>query len=81
MPTAARAAFEELAEKWGNRYPAVIRLWENAWEEFIPFLDYGACRRIAERSGRPELIWRGRRPDRWAWCGLRLGAVRPLAAR
>ncbi len=22
------------------RYPAVIRLWDNAWDEFIPFLDY-----------------------------------------
>lgn len=38
--TAARAAFDELAEKWGQRYPAVIKLWDNAWAEFIPFLDY-----------------------------------------
>jgi transposase-like protein len=38
--TAARAAFDELAEKWGTRYPAVVRLWDNAWAEFIPFLDY-----------------------------------------
>ena len=38
--TAARAAFDELAEKWGQRYPAVVRLWDNAWVEFIPFLDY-----------------------------------------
>jgi transposase-like protein len=37
---AARAAFDDLAEKWGARYPAVIRLWDNAWAEFIPFLDY-----------------------------------------
>jgi transposase-like protein len=37
---AARAALDELAERWGQRYPAIIRLWENAWEEFIPFLDY-----------------------------------------
>ena len=37
---AARAALDELAEKWGSRYGAVIRLWENAWEQFIPFLDY-----------------------------------------
>jgi putative transposase len=37
---AARAAFDELAEKWGSRYPAVIKLWDNAWAEFIPFLDY-----------------------------------------
>jgi transposase-like protein len=37
---AARAAFDDLAERWGKRYPAMIRLWDNAWEEFIPFLDY-----------------------------------------
>jgi transposase-like protein len=47
--TAARAAFDELNEKWGKRYAAIVRLWDNAWEEFIPFLDYGACRRIACR--------------------------------
>ncbi len=29
-----------MAEKWGARYPEIIRLWDNAWEEFIPFLDY-----------------------------------------
>jgi Transposase, Mutator family len=38
--SAARAALDELTEKWGQRYGAVIRLWENAWNEFIPFLDY-----------------------------------------
>jgi putative transposase len=37
---AARAALEELTEKWGTKYGAIIRLWNNAWEEFIPFLDY-----------------------------------------
>ncbi|MEV0734358.1 IS256 family transposase [Polymorphospora sp. NPDC050346] len=38
--TAAKAAFDDLADKWAGRYPAVIRLWDNAWAEFIPFLDY-----------------------------------------
>ena len=37
---AARAALDELAAEWGQRYGAIIRLWENAWEQFIPFLDY-----------------------------------------
>jgi putative transposase len=37
---AARAAFDEMAERWGQRYPAIVRLWDNAWNEFIPFLDY-----------------------------------------
>jgi putative transposase len=37
---AAREALDQLAETWGQRYGAIIRLWENAWSEFIPFLDY-----------------------------------------
>ncbi|WP_392469078.1 IS256 family transposase [Arsenicicoccus cauae] len=39
-PEAARARYEEFAEKWGTPYPAIKKLWDNAWEEFIPFLDY-----------------------------------------
>ena len=41
-PTADAADFalEELEEKWGKKYRAIIRLWRNAWNEFIPFLDY-----------------------------------------
>lgn len=37
---AAEAAFEQFADKWGKSYPAMIRLWCNAWIEFVPFLDY-----------------------------------------
>jgi putative transposase len=37
---AAKDRFAELAEKWGEQYPAIIRLWENAWAEFVPFLAY-----------------------------------------
>jgi putative transposase len=37
---AARDAMDQVTEAWGARYPAIIRLWENAWEQFIPFLDY-----------------------------------------
>ena len=37
---AARVAVEELTQKWGRQYGAIIRLWENAWEEFTPFLSY-----------------------------------------
>ena len=37
---AALAALDELDEKWGARYPAMINLWRNAWTEFVPFLDY-----------------------------------------
>ena len=37
---AARAAMDQVTETWGARYPAIVRLWNNAWPEFIPFLDY-----------------------------------------
>jgi len=37
---AARERLDELAGKWGDRYPAVIKLWQNAWAEFVPFLAY-----------------------------------------
>lgn len=37
---AAKERFGEFAGKWGPRYPAIVRLWENAWTEFVPFLDY-----------------------------------------
>jgi transposase-like protein len=36
----ATVRFEDFAAKWGTRYPAIIKLWRSAWEEFIPFLDY-----------------------------------------
>lgn len=34
---AALDRFAEFAEAWGRKYPAIVKLWENAWEEFIPF--------------------------------------------
>lgn len=37
---AAAARLEELTDKWGTRYPAIVRLWRSAWPEFVPFLDY-----------------------------------------
>ena len=39
-PDAALVALDELDEKWGKKYRAMIRLWRNAWNEFVPFLDY-----------------------------------------
>lgn len=37
---AAKERLGEFNERWGERYPAIVRLWENAWSEFVPFLDY-----------------------------------------
>jgi putative transposase len=38
--SAAMERFGEFAEAWGGRYPAIVRLWENAWAEFVPFLAF-----------------------------------------
>ena len=32
--------FAEFSGKWEKHYPAIIRLWENAWAEFVPFLRF-----------------------------------------
>ncbi|MCO5182144.1 MAG: IS256 family transposase [Candidatus Promineofilum sp.] len=32
----------ELAEKWGEKYPAAIRSWENNWTELSTFFDFPA---------------------------------------
>ncbi|WP_371320803.1 IS256 family transposase [Saccharothrix yanglingensis] len=37
---AAKERFAEFADAWGARYPAIVRLWDNAWAEFVPFLAF-----------------------------------------
>jgi putative transposase len=37
---AAEERWLEFAEAWGERYPAIVRLWENSWAEFVPFLQF-----------------------------------------
>jgi putative transposase len=37
---AARERFSEFGEKWGSKFPAIIRMWESAWTEFVPFLQF-----------------------------------------
>jgi transposase-like protein len=59
-PTAAAAAaqFDTFTDTWGQQYPALIRLWANAWEQFTPFMDYHVeIRRIlfSTRSNRSML--------------------------
>jgi transposase-like protein len=39
--SAALDAFVGFSETCGERYPAIIELWENAWAEFVPFLAFG----------------------------------------
>ncbi|MFJ9119204.1 IS256 family transposase [Streptomyces sp. NPDC102394] len=36
----AEEKFLEFCESWGTKYPAIVKLWENAWAEFVPFLQF-----------------------------------------
>ncbi len=35
----AASRLDEFRTIWGNRHPAIRKLWEAAWHEFVPFLD------------------------------------------
>lgn len=37
---AAMERFLEFQEVWESKYPAIIRLWERAWPEMVPFLSF-----------------------------------------
>jgi len=37
---AAEERFLEFTEAWGRKYPAIVRLWSDAWAEFVPFLQF-----------------------------------------
>jgi transposase-like protein len=37
---AALERFYEFSELWGRKYPAIVRLWETSWNEFVPFLAF-----------------------------------------
>jgi putative transposase len=39
---AALEALADFAERWESRYPAIVKLWESAWAEFVPFLAFDA---------------------------------------
>ena len=54
---AALDRFAEFSEKWEARYPAIVKLWENAWAEFVPFLAFDvAIREIIYTTNAIESI-------------------------
>lgn len=54
---AAQANFDEFAEQWRSVYPAMISAWENAWDEFVPFLDFPAeLRRVVYTTNAIESL-------------------------
>jgi putative transposase len=43
---AAQLALLEFADSpWGRKYPQAVRVWEDAWDTFIPFLAFGPATR------------------------------------
>lgn len=54
---AAEVALKEFETTFGKQYPGAIEVWKNAWNEFIPFLDYPAeLRRIVYTTNLIESI-------------------------
>jgi putative transposase len=37
---AALERFVEFEAAWGRKYPAIVKLWNAAWAEFVPFLNF-----------------------------------------
>jgi putative transposase len=37
---AAELAFASFRSTFGDKYPGAVQVWENAWHDFIPFLDF-----------------------------------------
>src|SRR6266550_1756883 len=37
---AAELALDAFAERWEQRYPAIVKLWRSHWTEFVPFLAF-----------------------------------------
>ncbi len=54
---AALDRFAEFADAWGRKYPAIVKLWENAWEEFTPSLRFDTeIRRIVRTANAIESV-------------------------
>jgi transposase-like protein len=83
-PDAADARFDEFAETWRDRYPAMIRTWEQSWGEFVPFLEFPVELRtlvyttdeIVNGSRRVSWVASGRSSPRRRVRGVRRGRVR-----
>ena len=54
---AAADALDDFELTWGDRYPAIVRLWRSAWERFTPFLAYPAeLRKIVYTTNQIESV-------------------------
>jgi transposase-like protein len=54
---AAETAFAEFTGDWEQTYPAMIKAWRDAWEDFVPFLEFPAeLRRIVYSTNAIESL-------------------------
>lgn len=62
-------------DNWGTRYPAITKLWENAWAEFVPFLQFDTeIRAVVCTTNAPVIL--SRRPGALVfWAVRRRGHV------
>ena len=37
---AAQEAMDAFETEWGSKYPAIVKLWQNSWDVFVPFLAF-----------------------------------------
>ena len=73
---AAKERLNELTGTWGGKYPAIPRLWQQAWTEYVPFLDYDTeIRRIIYEVGQAVAALSALRPNRAVSSGV--GGDRP----
>ncbi len=54
---AAKAALDQLRGAFGKTTPGIVAVWERAWEQFIPFLEFDtAIRRVIYTTNAIESI-------------------------
>lgn len=55
--TAAAEALDAFETEWGDRYPAIVKTWRDAWEQFTPFLRFPAqIRKIVYTTNMVESV-------------------------
>ncbi len=54
---AAEAALDDFDEQFGQKYPAIVRLWRDTWDVFVPFLAFPPeIRRVVYTTNQIESI-------------------------
>lgn len=54
---AATVEFDTFADTWHSKYPAMIRSWENTWDEFTPFFAFRVELRVDQQHRVHAVEW------------------------